>query len=295
MRNPVLKALLVLVSISIVAITVFILIPPTGAPPPLPASNAYSNLVQAAHSIAIPAGDFRKLNHEQLQALVASNSAALRLVRSNLEQMIQVPLEYSVDYNSKHLADVSRFRGVAMAFLAEGQLAQMEKRPADAAKSCLDTFRLGVDCCRGGVLIDALVGEAIEEMGTADLPKLVDQLDQKSCKEMAQQLEDLDHQKQSWEQTLKQERYWSHKTFPGIQHQLASLMLFRITRSIEAKGEQKFKTDQMNTRKLMIHLAARAYYLENGHPPTSTGDLAPNYLSTIPLDPFTDTNMTYLP
>lgn len=85
------------------------------------------------------------------------------------------------------------------------------------------------------------------------------------------------------------------RTFPGIQHRLASLILFRTTRAIEAKGEQKFKTDQMNTRKLMIHLAARAYSLENGHPPPSIAALAPNYLRTIPLDPFTGTNMSYLP
>lgn len=293
MRNAVLKVLLALALICIVAIAVFILFPPAGAPPPLPASNAYSSLVQVAHTIAIPSGDFRKMNHEQLQALVASNSAALQLVRSNLEQPIQVPLEYSVD-NSKHLGDLSRFKGIAMAFLAESQLAQMEKRPADAARSSLDTIRLGVDCCRGGVIIDALVGAAIEDMGTANLQTLVDQLDQKSCKEIAQQLEVIDRQKQTWKQTLNQEHYWLYKTFPGTQR-LARIILYRLTRAEEAKAEQRFKTEQTNTRTLMICLAARAYYLENGHPPASTADLAPNYLSTIPLDPFLGTNMTYLP
>lgn len=245
--------------------------------------------------IVEPQGNFRTMSHGQLQALVASNSAALQLVRSNLNETIQVPLEYSLDYNSNHLPDLSQFRRIAMAFLEEGQLAQMEKRPADAAESCLDTFRLGVACTRGGVLIDALVGMAIQKMGTDELQQLVNQLDQKSSKEIAQQLEDLDRQKQTWEQTLKQEHYWSHKTFPGLQHRLASLILFRTTRALEAKGEQKFETDQTNTRKLMINLAARAYSLENGHPPASTADLAPNYLSTIPLDPVTGTNMTYLP
>lgn len=299
MRNPVLKVLLVLGSIFVVAIIavflVYRILPAGVPPPPLPKSNGYSAVVKAAHTIPEPPNDFRKMDHEQLQALVASNSAVLQSVRSNLDGEIQVPLEYSLDSVSSHLSDLSRFKRIAMAFLMESQLAQMEKRPADAAKSSLDTIRLGVACARGGILIDSLVGDAIDSMGTTDLQKLVDQLDQKSCKEIAQQLQNIDRQRQPWEQVLKQEHYWSSKAFPGARYLLVRLFTSRSTRASEAKAEQKFKTYQTNTRKLMIDLAARAYQLENGHPPASTADLVPNYLNTVPFDPFTGTNMTYLP
>lgn len=297
MRNPLLKGLLVLVSIvavGIIALFIISRIPPT-APPPVPASNGYSNVVLAARTIAVPPDDFRKMNREQLQALVASNSAALQSIRSNLNGPIQVPLDYSINYSTKALTDLSGFKRIATAYLAESQLAQVENRPADAANSCLDTIRLGVKCSRGGLLIHALVGMAVESMGTSELAKFADNLDQKTCKNAAKELEGIEAQKQTWDEILKQEHYWSSRTFPGARYLVVRLFTSRSTRATEARAEQKFKTDQANTRKLMIHLAARAYSLENGHPPASIADLVPNYLNTIPLDPFLGTNMTYLP
>lgn len=269
--------------------------PAPAPPPPLPASNAYPALVQASHAIVIPSDDFQKMNEQQLQAVVASNSAALQLVRSNLNEKIQVPLEYSVAFSSKHLADLARFKQIARAFLAEARLAQMEQRPADAANSCLDTIRLGVECPRGGFRIDALVGVAIESMGASELANLADSLDQKTCKEAAKILEDIEGQQQTWDQILRQEHYWQSRTFPGARSALVRLFTFRSTRASEAKGEQRFKAEQTKIRKLMIELAARAYELENGHKPVSINDLIPVYLREVPQNPSTGKDFTYPP
>ena len=45
----------------------------------------------------------------------------------------------------------------------------------------------------------------------------------------------------------------------------------------------------------MIALAARAYELEKGKPPSSADALVPGYLETVPQDPVTGTNMIYRP
>jgi hypothetical protein len=46
---------------------------------------------------------------------------------------------------------------------------------------------------------------------------------------------------------------------------------------------------------LLIDLAARAYKLDKSKSPASISDLVPDYLKTIPQDPFTGTNIVYPP
>ena len=63
----------------------------------------------------------------------------------------------------------------------------------------------------------------------------------------------------------------------------------------EQKAANKYKEQQLKTRRLMIDLAARAFHLEKGHRPSSLADLVPDYLKGVPLDPFAGTNMVYTP
>ena len=116
----------------------------------------------------------------------------------------------------------------------------MENRPGDAAKSYLDTIRLGNKSARGGVLIDHLVGIAIEAMGTAGLQKLVDQLDAKTCRETAATLETLDAQEPTWKEVMQQEDAWSRRTYPGVATGYTGLVLSSIKEKPQ-KAEQKFK------------------------------------------------------
>ena len=125
---------------------------------------------------------------------------------------------------SNHLDELAGFKRLARAFAREGRLAEMENRTGDAAKSYLDTIRLGNESARGGVLIDELVGIAIEAIGTSHLQKLVDQLDAKTCRETAAALETLDSQRQTWNEVMQQESDWSRRTFPGLRNELIRLM-----------------------------------------------------------------------
>ena len=55
------------------------------------------------------------------------------------------------------------------------------------------------------------------------------------------------------------------------------------------------ESTQNTEGKLLIDLAARAYELEKGKPPTGVADLVPDYLKAVPQDPFTGTNLVYSP
>lgn len=295
MRSRLRGILLTVACLSVVVLVALLIISAVShgyTPPPLPNPNGYAGIIKGAQTIKVNPPDFSQLNDQQLQAFVRSNSVALQLIRSNLSEPVQVPVVYSIDYSaSAHLSELSKLKSAAYAFAAEAQLAQLQHRPVDAANSDLDIIRLGAKCSHGGLLIDGLVANAVENIGTSELRKLTGTLDGNTCKDAARQLEAIDAETDTWKQILRQEHYWGSKAFTSPGYLLARLLSFNSTRKSEARARQKFEIARKNTRTLMIDLAARAYSLEKGHPPNSMADLIPAYLKSVPIDPTTGLSM----
>jgi len=261
---------------------------------PLPNPNGYDDLVKAGQMITGNVGNYDEMGQSELRATAQSNSNAIQLARTGLQEKCRVTLDYSAA-SSARLDQLTALKRLAQAFAAQGRLAEMEKRPADAVQSDLDMIRLANDSASGGVIIDQLVGIAIEAIGVANLQKLVDQLDTKTCRDTAATLETLDSQRQTWPEVMQQERDWSRRTFPGIRNELGRLMSRNTLNKVYQNAEQRFEEQQSKTRQLMIEFAARAYELDKGHRPGNVNDLVPDYLKAVPQDPFTGTNMVYLP
>jgi hypothetical protein len=264
-------------------------------PAPLPVPNGYAELIQAGQLMRKETSDFNKLSPADLRQWVAGNTNALQIARLGLSKKVQVPVVYSLNYSTNHAFELIQLRLIARGFAAESKLAELEQRTNDGARSALDTIRLGTECPRGGILLDGIMGTVIEKMGIDQLKHFTAALDAKSCREIARELEDLDAQRQTWEDLLDHEHYWSRQTFPGWNYTIARIFMSGQMKALEAKGKTKFIAQEINFRKLLIELAARAYELEKGHRPNSPRDLAPEYLKVVPQDSTTGTNFTYLP
>jgi hypothetical protein len=297
MRNTVFKILLLLGALIAIAMGVALLFParPIAPPKPLPNPNAYDVFTQAARLVDKASSSHQKFSQEELAALNASNSNALHLARSGFQYECRVPVEFTEAYMAAHLGELGGLKALAAAFSAEGRLAELEDRPADAARVHLDTIRLGTQCRRGGVLIDTLVAMVVESIGTRNLQAIVPRLDLATCRHAADVLEQLDEKREPWQAIVDQEESWARQTYPGIQYRLAALLTQRTSTKAMSKARDKMESHQANTRRLMIQLAARAYELEKGAPPKAVSDLVPGYLKTIPKDPATGTNLVYLP
>jgi hypothetical protein len=261
---------------------------------PLPNPNGYDDFVKAAEMVSTNSWNYDSATLEQLRETTETNAAALALARAGLSNGCRVPLQFTLKA-SDNLQQLIGFRTLALAFAAEGKLAELENHPANAAQSYLDTIHLGNESARGGRLVEAMIGTAIESSGTSHLTNLVDRLDAKSCRETAATLEILDAQRQTWDEIMQQENDWSRRTFPGVKYEYVRLIEHKSLRAVHAAAERTFKQQQVRTRQLIIALAARAYELDKGKPPASLDDLVPDYLKTIPQDPLTDTNMIYSP
>ncbi len=296
MSRSVRNVLIVLLGLGIFALAIFLALPPRLPPPaPLPNPNGYDVLVKAGNMIDMGSKDLDKINPEELQAVVLSNAAALKLARSGLTLDCRAPpMVLREDGTAPHLNDVSKFKRLTQAFSAEGRLAELENRSADAATAYLDTMQLGRESCRGGLLIDALVGIAIEAIGTAQMEKLIPSLDANRCREAAAALEAAEPRRESVASVLQQERDWARRNY-GLKGEIARLITYKSIRQSENTFTAKSKAQATRTRNLMVKLAARAYELEHGNRPQTFADLVPAYLKAVPLDPATGTNMVYLP
>jgi hypothetical protein len=139
-----------------------------------------------------------------------------------------------------------------------------------------------------------LLSIALESIGTSRLGKLVPVLEPGKCRELALALETSDSLRDPPEVVLQQERTWARRTY-GLKGQVSSILNWRTLKQTQQGCIARLQAQQLQTRKLMIDLAARVYESDKGQRPKSVNDLVPGYLKSIPLDPATGTNLVYRP
>ena len=264
---------------------------PPPASLPLPQPNGYDDLVQAGKMLADNTSDFATMSEEQLRTLARRNAEALKLARTGLSRACQVPLDYSAA-GQYYFTNLAKLKSLAQAMTAEGRLAELGNRPAEAADAYLNVIRLGYAISQGGLLIDSLVGIAVEAIGTVNMEKLAPKLDAKQCREAATILEACQGQREPSQSVLARERTWARRA-GGLKGQIARLVNYRSMKMSEQKIVSKLTAQQTREQVLLIQLASRAYELEKGDRPNTLVQLVPTYLKAIPQNPITGTNMAF--
>ena len=251
----------------------------------LPNPNGYADFQQAATMLSGDCGDWREISAEALKALVATNAASLQLVRTGLAKGCLVP-PYSLNgTNSTRLDGLAGQKRLAQAFCAESRLALLEGRTNDTVRVALDCCRFGQKATVGGVLIDALVGIAIQAMGLACLRDQQLAVDAPTARLVAAGLEELSAGRESLSVISERERRWAREGRFGPIGVWQWLLAPILNRQTNQKMQQKFQQRDTNLRRAMLDFAARAFELEHGKPPGSARELVPDYLRSVPLDP----------
>jgi hypothetical protein len=292
-----------LIGVGIVALLVtFVALLGQKSPPPppvFPSPNGYADFIKAGEMVSAGnAPDRRTATQNELQRYIEDNRDALQLVRTGLTKQSRVTTEYTFVYLTSHMPELARLKGLALALVAEGKLAELENRLGDAARIYLETIRFAHESVRGGLHIDGLVGMACEAIGITQLEPLSTTLDAKQCRELLPTLELIDANRETFAEVMEQEKTWSRRAFGWRGRiQVLVLRIFRRDLLIPSlqKSEAKFRTADTRRRRLLVNLASRAYELEKGKRPETIGELVPDYLKAIPPDPVTGAPMTDLP
>jgi hypothetical protein len=261
---------------------------------PLPNPNGYDKLVAAGKLLQGQPDFYETMTETELATLIASNVEALALVRSAFTNECRVPVKYSFSYDKTK--DLDAFRRLAQTMTAEGRLAELRNRPADAARAYLDVIHFGIESGKGGFLVQALIGIAIERTPENHLTNLIASLDAESSRRTAAALELLDSRREDWEDVMDREIMFDRRALPGLK---ARIELWWETHREVAQTRRKstkfFYEIQKETRTLAIQFAAHAYLLEKGKPPASIADLVPGYLKAVPKDPITGKDISCPP
>jgi hypothetical protein len=267
--------------------------------PPLPSPNGYDDFVKAGRLLPENAPDYSAMTVDELRSLFSTNQEPLRLVRLGLERECRVPTEKSVNYMDKHISDLASLKRLARFLSASGRFVEMEERYDDAAKIHLEVVRLGQASARGGLMLDKLVGVAIENVGLVELDRMHTHLSTESGHTAARTLEELEIGADSAVAFIVREGQsnrnvgWSGRIVFKLLGWLFSKPSFFA--AVDQKFTAKVTTSDRRRRQLMLNLAARVYELEHGKRPLSVEELVPSVLRAVPKDPETGTNLVLNP
>jgi hypothetical protein len=267
-------------------------LPPPSFPRPNP--NGFDLITSAARefdSSPILTTTIPAQSTAQLAAEVAKYASHYEKLRVGLSQDIQVrqwPNAGERWSTAKWPDTVQNIvRQASRALLVEAELAQQQKRYADAARISRDIFRLGNAASRDGNLLDYLVGIAIEGVAGNALYPVITQLAADDCHAIRHILLDLERSREPIHDAIARDRIWNQNALGWHGH------LWQIVDDIAPRTEtraavqQSLRRIQTVKRLLIVELSLRIYRLEHGALPNSLAHLAsvlPEEMLNDPLD-----------
>ena len=263
---------------------------------PVPNPNGFDDIEAATNAFdksPILSGSVKPNSTKQLAAEIAKYSAAYNRLHLGLsrEMLAQAwPKEDSPPAEFWRLVSSGgAARSAARALCCESQWAEQQNRPGDAARIAVETIRLGQAVRRNGVVVDYLVGVAVEGVGDGRLYQVVPQLSAEQCRETIDALSEIDQQREPLDKMLRRDRAWDERAFGWIGH-LCLVLEEDISSTLDpldAETTRLIATRNVaSTRLLMVELALRAFHLDHGTMPDRLDQLVPKYLKKLPVDPF---------
>lgn len=261
----------------------------------IPNPNGYDDLIQAGQLVT---GDFDNasdLDRGNLYALVATNAEALRLLRVGLSRDCAVPTGTQIANFANISRDLIGLKSLAKALSAEGRLAEMDNRLPDAARSYVDSIRLGSAMSQGGLMMNRLVGIACQGMGDHRLVKLIPKLNCEDLRPLVNALEKVDQTTVSWKEVLHNENQFVRAQIGNLPNPFKYASGVLQARNMRKTSAERHELAAAHLRLLLVELALRAHRCDEGKVPLSLTPLVPKYLESVPMDPFSGKPMVYHP
>jgi len=270
---------------------------PVPQPPPVPNPNGYDDFLHAAESLLGDASlDIQKASADELRQLSKLNRKPLELVRTGLTRECGVAIvSYSQERDAVRLEQINKMRQLGRLLFAEGRLAELEGRPADAARGYVDAVRFSHEMARGGLIIDLLVGIAMEGTAIEALHSLRNELGGAQCEKAITELEAIEADREPLERVFQRDHDSSEARIAelGWTAFKARSTLRRMARIAEEPAHFAEQRRQAAARLLLIELAIRRYTTEHGRLPERLNELVPGQISAIPNDPFIEEGFRY--
>jgi len=266
--------------------------------PPLPTPNGYDDFLKAAAMIVPDVGGYASYDHDHLRGWVSSNLQALHLVRLGLSRSCATP----TDFNRTNLTDIltqigqqlASFKILTHLFAAQGRVAELEQRPADAARSYVEAIRFGNEISRGGFVIHRLTGIACNAIGCQRLVSIAPALNREQVRPLITDLEQVDLAWVTLAEVRRNEKIvFRHYGTDQTSNPFRWITGWWYNRAAMKKAAERQDRALTGLRLLTTELALRCYRAEQGAPPAQLTQLVPQYLQRAPQDPFSKQPLVY--
>jgi hypothetical protein len=201
-------------------------------------------------------------------------------------------------------------RGMARLFDLQSRVDSTNGNWQGASESAIDCIELGAKLPKGATLIGMLVGNACEEIGRKAIfqEKLVDHLDSVQAKSYAKKMAQINIEHISYADTLQEEKWSTQAGLLEMFHEPISTAKQPWPEQLKSRSSEIDNSDPIASmvepvffgadfrayanlaldRLLEVQFALRAYYLDHHAYPSELKILAPVYLPSVPLDPFSE-------
>ncbi len=203
--------------------------PPAVASPPVP--NAFDTFREAAELIS---GPLQGSNALPAAVATATNQPALERFRTGLKQQILVPLP-----EPPARPPTAGFKSLSTLLELEAEAFKRRGAWTNAASTYLEAIRFA-RMLETGVLIDLMVGLAIEKWAWADLGRLAGRLDPGERARVLAEIESLQKQREPFEAVLAREKSWARANATGLGQRLILATGYGL-RGVYAKTQQNYQ------------------------------------------------------
>jgi hypothetical protein len=207
-----------------------------------------------------------------------------------LDNPNHVPFDPATDLREDYwMGGVSTARDLGRALSAEAAASP----PDRAAEWALANVRLGGMLRRGGLLLQEVIGVAVEDIGHADLARIRDQLSPSSSSRALAVLRRTHAELEAPEAIHARDRAYMERTY-GWEEQFGRVLDDAIYGNVEHQGYDgmRQRSHALNAL-LQTDLAVRLFRHERGRLPQTLAELVPVYLPEVPLDPYSQKPLIY--
>lgn len=258
----------------------------------LPNPNGYDDFAAAAQWLVAWSGDLAAPT-EEIRSAVNQNSKALEMVHDGLRKQSAVPVQNDMNWFNRHMVHVGQHKSMAQLLVAEGLIHLHESRTNEAARSFANSIVFAHAAHRRGLMIDDLVGITCQAIGAKQLVQVAPQVSPDTVREILPELIALDRARKPAAAILQRDREWSRGAYGVLRSTWARIITSKMLQDVETVFERKHARSVAALRLVMTELAVRGYQAKNGKPPAALAELVPAWLSSVPLDPFSNRPLVY--
>ena len=253
---------------------------------PLPSPNGYHDLVAAGRLADTRVVNFAaEMPVEKVRDGLQPLGELYARAELGLSRQIRVPLKY--DLEDIEVDDYSALRSLCRAFAARARVSVAEGDLDLALADYRSMSQLGNGCANGGVLVHWFVATGIAGVGHHELYQIIPKLNAAQCRDTIAALEAAARDAEPYENVLYRERIWCERGYGFYGH--LSVILDDVSGEenwVDSILETTLPRHKAERRLLITALAIRAYEDERGKLPYDLGQLVPQFLQQVPLDPF---------